>query len=116
MSYEHIHQPLLSRKQWLIRVLRSLRLASLVVGCALGLGVLGYHLIGGLGWIDALLEASMILGGMGAIAPMHTDAIKLFASFYALFSGLVIVSTMGIILAPWLHRILHHFHAGDNDL
>lgn len=57
----------------------------------------------------------MILGGMGPVAELRSDAIKLFASFYALLSGLVIVSTMGILLAPWLHRIMHTFHAGDED-
>ncbi len=61
--------------------------------------------------MDALLEASMILGGMGAVAPMQTDAIKLFASFYALMSGLIIVTSTGIFLTPFLHRLLHHFHA-----
>jgi len=82
---------------------------GLVLG-SLSFGVLGYHLIGKLGWVDALLEASMILGGMGAIAPMHDDATKIFASFYALFSGFVVLTTTGLLLAPWLHRLLYHTH------
>ena len=115
MAYEQIHQPLLPHKQWVGRVVQSLRLALVVIVVALCVGVFGYRLIGGWSWIDSLLEASMILGGMGPVAELHTDAIKLFASFYALLSGLVIVSTMGILLAPWLHRIMHTFHAGDED-
>lgn len=93
---------------WLKRVARSAWLAAVVIAVALGIGVLGYHCIGGLGWVDALLEASMILGGMGAIAPMTDDKIKLFASAYALLSGLVVVSATSLILSPWLHRLIHH--------
>ena len=90
-------------------------LAAIVVTVALLIGVLGYHGLGGLSWVDSILEASMILGGMGAIAPMHNDAVKLFASGYALLSGLVVLSTTGIIMAPWLHRLLHHFHRQKID-
>ena len=112
MFYERQTEPLIPRKMWLLRLARSFWVALLIIAIALTLGIFGYHFIGDLPWIDALLEASMILGGMGAIAPMQNDAIKLFASFYALFSGLVVLSTMGIILAPVLHRVLHHhFHA-----
>ncbi len=86
---------------------RSTWLSALIIGGALLLGILGYHFLGHLPWIDALLEASMILGGMGPVAPLYNDATKLFASFYALFSGLVVLSAMGIMLAPALHRMLH---------
>lgn len=107
MLFEHHTQPVISQRRWLVRMVRASWLSILVVSVALLIGLLGYHFIGRLPWIDALLEASMILGGMGAIAPLHGNAIKLFASFYALFSGLVVLSTMGIMLAPALHRILH---------
>jgi hypothetical protein len=110
MIYEHFNEPLLSRDHWLTRVYRSAGRGLGILFGALMLGVGGYHFLGHLRWIDALLEASMILGGMGAIAPMTNDAVKLFASFYALFSGLVVLSTSAVILAPWLHRMLHaHF-------
>ena len=111
MRYEHLSDPILPLTQWIQRTVRAAGLAVLVITVALSIGILGYHEIGHLSWIDSILEASMILGGMGAIAPMTGDAIKLFASFYALMSGLVVMSTMGIVLAPWLHRILHHLHA-----
>lgn len=103
------HQPF-THSHWLTQVRRSLLMAALLVGASLAVGVLGYHLLGGLGWVDALLEASMILGGMGAIAPMHTNAVKIFASFYALYSGLVILSTTGLLLAPWIQRMTYHSH------
>ncbi len=89
----------------------SVLTALAIIGVSLVTGILGYHFLGDLPWIDALLESSMILGGMGSIAYMTTDAVKFFASFYALYSGLVLVATTGIILAPFLHRMLHHFHA-----
>jgi ABC-type uncharacterized transport system permease subunit len=91
-------------------VKRSALLALTIVLCSLTLGVLGYHFIGKLGWVDAILEAAMILGGMGAVAPMHDDATKLFAAFYAMFSGFVVLSTTGLLLAPWLHRLVYHTH------
>lgn len=80
---------------------------------ALGIGILGYHFVGSLGWIDSLLEASMILGGMGPVSPPRSDAAKVFASFYALFSGLMFIGIAGVIVAPIAHRILHRFHLED---
>jgi hypothetical protein len=77
---------------------------------SLGLGVLGYHLTEGLSWLDSLLNASMILGGMGPVDVLHTPAGKLFASFYALFSGAVFLGMAGIVVAPIAHRLLHRLH------
>ena len=82
---------------------------------ALGIGTLGYHFIAEFGWIDSLLNASMILGGMGPVGELPSDEAKLFASFYALFSGLVFISVMGIVLAPAAHRALHLFHLDEED-
>ena len=78
-----------------------------IVVVALTVGICGYHFIEHLPWIDSLLNASMILGGMGPVDAMKSDAGKLFASFYALFSGLVLVGLMGILLTPVFHRVLH---------
>lgn len=111
MLYERRSQPVISERQWLLRMLRSILRAARVVAVSLAAGILGYHLLGGLGWIDSLLEASMILGGMGPVAPMQNDAIKIFASFYALFSGFVLLAAASIVVAPMLHRLMHHFHA-----
>ena len=84
--------------------------ALAVIMAALLIGIFGYHFIEGLDWIDALLNASMLLGGMGPVNPLQTIAGKLFASFYALFAGLVFVGVSGILLAPFLHRVLHGLH------
>ena len=98
------------------RMAVSLALAVGMAGVALGIGVLGYHFIAGLAWVDALLDASMILGGMGPVSELRTVGAKLFASAYALFSGLVFIGVMGVILAPILHRMLHHFHLMEEDI
>jgi hypothetical protein len=108
--YEHQNHPLLSRAKFARRVGRHLLLAVFLIGVALGLGVFGYHFLGGLSWIDSLLNASMILGGMGPVDPLHSTAAKLFASFYALFSGLAFVGIASIMIAPFAHRLLHRFH------
>jgi len=77
---------------------------------SLGLGVMGYHYVSGLKWIDALLNASMILTGMGPVDTMVTTKAKLFASFYALFSGVVFLGVASVLVAPFAHRLLHRFH------
>ena len=108
--YEHRHQPLLSRIKFLFRVLHHGMLALGVVFIALGIGILGYHGFEGMPWLDATLNASMILGGMGPVTPLNTVDGKLFASAYALFSGVVFIGVMGLILAPFAHRLIHRFH------
>lgn len=108
--YEHKTQKLLPRRQYHLRLLWHGLLALLVIVLALGIGVLGYRFIAGFGWIDALLDASMILGGMGPVGELHSNAAKIFASFYALFSGLVFIGVMGILLAAPVHRFLHRLH------
>jgi hypothetical protein len=91
-------------------------MSGALIGVSLGLGVLGYHFIAHLAWIDALLNASMILTGMGPVNPLGTTAAKLFASAYALFSGLILISASGIVLTPIFHRVLHRFHLEERDL
>jgi hypothetical protein len=108
--YEGRSHPLLSRAKFARRVARHLLLALFLIGVALGLGVVGYHSIGDLSWIDSLLNASMILGGMGPVDPLHSDAAKLFASSYALFSGLAFIGIASLMIAPFAHRLLHRFH------
>ncbi len=113
--YERRHEKLAPRSLFYRRVARSSLLSLLVVFGALSLGVCGYRLIEGLPLVDAVLNASMILGGMGPVAELHTTAGKLFASFYALFSGLVFITVSGLLLAPVVHRFLHKFHLGEQD-
>ncbi|MHB1233216.1 MAG: hypothetical protein ACYCZQ_11655 [Burkholderiales bacterium] len=108
--YEKRHEPLIPPRAFLRRVLRSALLSAVIVVLALGLGVAGYHFTEHLSWLDSLLNASMILGGMGPVDTLRTVAGKLFASFYALFSGLVFIGAASVLLAPLVHRLMHHFH------
>lgn len=98
------------------RLLRALGLAAVLIGCSLGLGVLGYHFIAGLRWVDALLDAAMILSGMGPVSPLTSDSGKVFAAGYALFSGLMLIGATGIVLSPVFHRVLHKFHIEERDI
>ena len=109
-DFEHHKEPLASNHEFLLRMARFAVLASGIILVSLGIGILGYHYLEGLSWIDSLLNASMILGGMGPVAPLRTTAGKLFASFYALFSGMVFLVAVGVLIAPIFHRFLHHFH------
>ncbi len=109
------HYPLAPRSVFYSRLFRTTALASALVGIGLTIGVAGYHWIAGLRWVDAFLNASMILGGMGPVDVLRSDASKLFAGFYALLSGLVLVGATGLVLGPILHRMLHKFHLDDLD-
>jgi hypothetical protein len=108
--YEHRNHPLLSRARFARRVARHVLLAFIFVAVALGIGIFGYHFIAQLKWVDSLLNASMILGGMGPVDPLQSNAAKIFASFYALFSGLAFVGIATLLVAPFAHRLLHRFH------
>jgi hypothetical protein len=92
------------------RLARGFATSTGIVVLSLGLGILGYHLFGGLPWLDALLNAAMILAGEGPVDPMRTTAAKAFATGYALFSGVVFISVAGILIAPAAHYLLHRFH------
>ena len=110
LRFEPKNQPLLPRRQFARRVARNFAVASTLIGVSLAGGMLGYHLTEGMGWVDAFANASMILSGMGPLEPLKTTAGKLFAGFYALYSGLVLVLASGIVLAPVVHRMFHRFH------
>ena len=111
--YERRDHPLLSRARFARRVARHTLLALVFVAIALGIGIFGYHFIAGLGWIDSLLNASMILGGMGPVDPLHSSVAKIFASFYALFSGLAFIGIASLLVAPFAHRLIHRFHVEE---
>ncbi len=108
--FEHHKQPLLSRPDFFKRVVRYAAGACLLVAVSWLIGILGYRLLEGLPWIDSILNAAMILGGMGPVDQLHTTEGKLFASFYALFSGIVFLVSVGVLLAPIIHRLMHQFH------
>jgi hypothetical protein len=116
LRYEHRTEPLLPRRRFLHRLgLHAVAAGGILMG-SLTLGVAGYHYLARLPWIDALLNASMILAGMGPVDAIPSAAAKIFASFYALFSGVVLLATAGLLVAPVAHRLLHglHLEAGDD--
>ena len=108
--FEHRSEPLASQREFTRRMLRYSWFTAAIILFSLGIGVIGYHYFESLSWIDSLLNASMILGGMGPVNALQTNAGKLFASFYALYSGIVLLASVGVLAAPVFHRVLHRFH------
>ena len=106
---------ILPHRQFLFRVVKYAMIAFILVLISIGFGVLGYHGICGLDWIDSLYNASMILTGMGPVDPMTTVQAKLFASGYALFSGIVFLSTVAVFFAPFAHRMMHILHVDTDE-
>jgi hypothetical protein len=98
------------------RIIASLVLAFGLILVALSVGIASYHFIAGFNFVDSLLEASMILGGMGPVRELANDGAKIFASIYALFSGVIFIALMGIILSPIAHRVMHKFHIDEKDV
>jgi hypothetical protein len=114
--FERRHEKLAPISVFVRRMAASVVMAGILIAVALFIGVMGYHLIAGFDWVDSILEASMILGGMGPVNALATTEAKMFASGYALFSGLVFIAIMGIVLAPVTHRMLHKFHIDEDDM
>ena len=117
MDYERMCEPMASDAEFRMRFVTTGVVAATLITLSLALGVAGYHWIVGVrSWIDAIQCASMILGGMGPVDPQPTtDAGKLFASFYAIYSGVMLLASTGVLLAPGLHRILHRLHLPTDD-
>lgn len=113
--FERQHEKLVPFPRFVRRMALSLLLAFAVLLVALAIGVIGYRAVARLPWIDAILNASMILTGMGPVDVMSTTSAKLFASGYALFSGVIFLSSVGLVLAPVFHRILHKFHLDEPE-
>ncbi len=113
--YESRYKPLISRRAFAHRAARSVAASLALVAFALAVGTLGYHSIAQLSWIDSFENASMILTGMGPVSPMPTDGAKLFASFYALFSGIAFLGMVTLMMAPIVHRFLHRLHLEDES-
>jgi hypothetical protein len=110
MTLERKHEPLAPPQVFWRRMLGSTALAAVVIGGSLAIGILGYHYYGGLAWLDALVNASMILGGMGPVDPVTRNGGKWFESLYALYSGIALLTSVGLIFAPAVHRFLHAFN------
>jgi hypothetical protein len=114
-EFEHRAQPVIPPDQFIARLAHSGIIALALIAISLLVGMIGYHLLEGLSWIDAFLNASMLLGGMGPVNVPVTDGGKLFAGLYALYCGLAVILVAGVILAPIAHRILHRFHVENRS-
>ena len=113
--YEHHKQPLADPSVFAKRLALNGIIGLLLLLFSLGVGMLGYHFLENLSWIDSLLNASMILGGMGPVSPLQTTSGKIFASLYALYSGVILLASVGILATPIFHRFLHRFHLAEDE-
>lgn len=107
--------PMPTRREFARHMGRGIVISGALIAVSLGVGVLGYHLTAGLGWVDSILNASMILTGMGPVSPLPSNGAKLFASAYALFSGVIFIASAGVAVGPVAHRFLHRFHVELDD-
>lgn len=114
--FERKHQNLATVHAFVKRLVACFGIAVLLIVFALCIGIAGYHWIACFSWVDSLLNASMILSGMGPVNLLMSTSAKVFASIYALFSGIVFIAVMGIVFSPIVHRMLHKFHIDDEDL
>ena len=108
--YEHRKEPIASKAVFYRRIIVNIIVALLIMALFLLIGTVGYHYTADMIWIDALHNASMILSGMGLVDKVSSDGGKIFSSVYALFSGVLFITNIGVILAPALHRIYHRMH------
>jgi hypothetical protein len=115
LRFEHKRQPLASRRVFAKRLAGSFALSSTLIVLSLLGGMAGYHHFEGMAWIDAFVNAAMILSGMGPLGTLQSWNGKAFAGMYALYSGLVLILAMGIVIAPIVHRVLHRFNLEDED-
>jgi hypothetical protein len=113
--FEHHKQTLLPRREFIRRLGWSVAAGGVLIAFSLSVGMIGYHTLANMPWIDAFLDAAMILSGMGPLSPLHNDASKLFAGCYAIYCGIALIGTTGVILAPVIHRALHKFHLEDDS-
>ena len=113
--YEHHKQPLAKTSVFIKRLILNAVIGLILLLFSLAVGMIGYRFLEDLTWIDSLLNAAMILGGMGPVSPLQTTAGKIFASFYALYSGVILLASVGILITPIFHRFLHHFHLADDS-
>jgi len=114
--FEHRSKPVLPIEQFYKRQLKFLGYALILLTFSLGIGMAGYRYHTGMSWMDAYLNASMILTGMGPVDQMPTPGAKFFAGTYALFSGVIFLSTVAVMFTPIVHRLLHLMHIDDLDI
>jgi hypothetical protein len=113
--FEHKSQPLLPQREYYHRIARSALAGIALVVPSMAIGMLGYHVLEGRSWLDAFLDAAMLMGGMGPVTTPVTAAGKLFAGTYAIFCGLVVILVAGVMMSPIIHRGMHRFHLEQED-
>lgn len=113
--FEHHRKPLISRREFISRQIRYAGFSFVILIFSIGTGTAGYHIFGELSWIDAFLNASMILTGMGPVDHIDTNEGKLFSAFYALFSGISFLTFVAVLFAPIYHRFMHKLHLNIDD-
>ena len=113
--FEHRKDRLLPRREFVLRLGWSVAAGAVLILFSLSAGMLGYHFLNGEGWTDAFVDAAMILSGMGPLSSLRSDSAKLFAGCYAIYCGIALIATTGVILAPVIHRSLHRFHLEWDD-
>ena len=115
--FEHISKPVLARPQFVSRLMRAVLLGLGLIAVSLAIGMAGYlYFFPKMDWADAFVNAAMILSGMGPLAAPETTAAKIFSGCYAIYSGLMLVMSAGVVFAPLVHRFLHKFHADEDDV
>jgi len=115
LFFEPLHKPLLPKAKFYKRLFNNSLIALLIILISLSIGVSGYMGLADMNFVNALLNASMILGGMGPVDVLPNDASKYFASAYALFSGVTFLSIVGVLFAPLLHRLMHRYHLETDE-
>lgn len=113
LSYEHSSQPVLERPQFIRRIFAHVGIAAGLVAASPAIGVAGFHFLARLSWIDAFVNASMILGGMGPVAEIPGEPGKIFAALYAPYSGIAFLAVSAVLIAPFAHRLLHRLHLDE---
>ena len=113
--FEHKSQPLISSRAYYHRIARSAFAGLALVAPSLALGMVGYHLLEKRTWLDAFLDAAMLMGGMGPVSVPTTEAGKVFAGTYAIFCGLVVILVAGVMMSPIIHRAMHRVHLKEED-
>jgi hypothetical protein len=109
-KFEHRKQPLLSQQSFVKRLAFAAILSAVLLAVWTVVGMIGYHALAGLGWVDAFLNSAMIVGGMGPVDILNNQPAKVFAGFYAILSGVIFLSVFGLLIGPVFHRFLHRFH------
>lgn len=115
LRFERKHEPVASPAEFNRRLVRVTAVTGVVLALWLAVGIVGYRVLAHMGWVDATYNASMIMGGMGPVDPLPDATAKLFASAYAIVSGVLLLAAVGVMLSPILHRILHLFHVEAGD-